>query len=396
MVIKANIREAFRSLLSAKQRTILALIGIVIGIGSVIGMVSIGTIVQNEVLKQFRDMGIDIVMVSREYGEGGGSLTSSGFSFKDILDLKQYGGGVAEVAPFVSAGASIGPEGKQTFIDLFGVTASFFDLNKLVLREGRLITDLDKDRYFCVIGTDIDGFLKKSGSAPVIGRQFLFGERVYTIIGVLKPVSEGGGLRPSGINRSVITHISTGMRAFSGPSITKFLARIQQGHDPAKVKLSIENYFAKKAKGMKTQVRTAEEMIAQMEKQMQLFTLLLGAIGSISLLVGGVGVMNVMLISVTERRKEIGIRRALGAHQGDIMSQFVIESVALCFLGGIFGIILGMTVSYLFAHFSKWDFLISQTAIFLGFGVSTAVGVFFGFYPARQAAKSDPIMALRS
>jgi putative ABC transport system permease protein len=107
-------------------------------------------------------------------------------------------------------------------------------------------------------------------------------------------------------------------------------------------------------------------------------------------------VMNVMLISVTERRKEIGIRRALGAHQSDIMSQFIIESVALCIVGGLLGLMLGMTVSYIFARFSHWQFLVSQTAIILGFGVSTAVGVFFGYYPARQAAKSDPIAALRS
>lgn len=127
-----------------------------------------------------------------------------------------------------------------------------------------------------------------------------------------------------------------------------------------------------------------------------ILSLLLGAIGSIALIVGGIGVMNVMLISVTERRKEIGIRRALGAQQSDIQSQFIIESVMLCLVGGLIGIILGTFVSYLFAYFTKWEFVVSYMAIILGFGVATAVGVFFGYYPARTASRMDPIKALRS
>ena len=141
---------------------------------------------------------------------------------------------------------------------------------------------------------------------------------------------------------------------------------------------------------------SAEELIERMEKQMKLFTLLLGAVGSISLIVGGVGVMNVMLVSVTERRREIGIRRALGAKRGGIQSQFLIESMILSIIGGIFGIGLGVAASYVIAHFSKWEFLISYPAILLGFGVSSVVGIFFGFYPAHQAARLDPIAALRS
>jgi len=133
-----------------------------------------------------------------------------------------------------------------------------------------------------------------------------------------------------------------------------------------------------------------------MKKQMQLFSLLLGAIGSIALIVGGIGVMNVMLISVTERRKEIGLRRALGAQQMDIQAQFIIESVTLCLAGGIIGIFLGIGVSLIFAKLSKWEFLVSYGSIALGFGVATAVGIFFGYYPARQAARLDPIKALRS
>jgi putative ABC transport system permease protein len=144
------------------------------------------------------------------------------------------------------------------------------------------------------------------------------------------------------------------------------------------------------------EITSAEELIERMKKQMQMFSLLLGAIGSIALIVGGIGVMNVMLISVTERRSEIGLRRALGAQRGDIQSQFLIESVILCLVGGLIGIVLGTGVAFGFARLSQWQFVMSYTSVMLGFGVSTLVGVFCGFYPARTASRLDPIKALRS
>ncbi|NCA91299.1 MAG: FtsX-like permease family protein, partial [Gammaproteobacteria bacterium] len=153
-------------------------------------------------------------------------------------------------------------------------------------------------------------------------------------------------------------------------------------------------YF--QARRQPVRARSPEEIIAQMEKQMRMFTLLAGAIGSISLIVGGIGVMNVMLVSVTERRREIGVRRALGARQGDIQQQFLVESVILSLLGGLFGILLGVGASWLTAYLAYWKFLLSLDAILLGVGVASAVGIFFGFYPARQAARLDPIQALRA
>ncbi|HOE15787.1 MAG TPA: ABC transporter permease [Syntrophorhabdaceae bacterium] len=391
MIIKANVKEALKSLVTAKQRTILALIGIVIGIGSVIGMVSIGTIVQNEALKQFRDMGIDIVSVTKDYERQG---SDEGFSMDHVYGLPGYSPLIKKVSPYIVSGAQYSYAGRDLYIELMGVDESFFDLNKLYIREGRLLSDLDRNRFFCVIGAEAADMLQKAGIKEIIGGQFLFGERIYTVIGILKSLPEGGGMRPSGINRGVITHITTAMRAFTANTITTFMARVDT-QDSKAAKTIIEDYFSKRTSGLRVRVRTAEELIAQMQKQMQLFTLLLGAIGSIALIVGGIGVMNVMLISVTERRKEIGIRRALGAQRSDIEAQFIIESVTLCFVGGIIGIILGIIISYVFSHFSKWEFLISQSAIVLGFCVATAVGVFFGYYPARSASRLDPAAALR-
>lgn len=391
MIIKANIKEALRSLLTGKQRTILALIGIVIGIASVIGMISIGTIVQHEALRQFEDMGVDILTVRKEFDE---KNKAAKFKLSDILELKNYSPIILEVAPYISSGTTFSYGGKTMYIDMMGVTESFFDLNKLNLQGGRFISDLDEHRFFCVIGSEIAQFLRKAGFENPLGQQFASGERIYTIVGILKAISEGGGIRPGNINMSVITHITTAVRVQEG-EIESFMARVGP-QSPSQIKAEIQNYFSKKAKGLNLKLRTAEELIAQMEKQMQLFTLLLGAIGSISLIVGGIGVMNVMLISVAERRKEIGIRRALGAQRFDIQSQFIMESVVLCLVGGFIGIGLGIVISYVFSYFVKWEFMMSKSAIMLGVGVATAVGVFFGFYPSRSAARLDPIAALRS
>ena len=146
---------------------------------------------------------------------------------------------------------------------------------------------------------------------------------------------------------------------------------------------------------MTVRVESAEKLIEQMHKQMRLFTLLLGTVGAISLLVGGIGVMNVMLVSVTERRLEIGIRRALGARRRDIQRQFLTESVILSLLGGAFGIAFGIGASYLISHYNGWTFLVSTPAVGLGVGITGGAGIFFGFYPAWQAARLDPVTTLR-
>lgn len=390
-LLQINFQEAFRSLWSSRQRSLLALIGIVIGIGSVIAMVSIGTIVQQESIRQFKDMGIDIITIRKSFSEG----TQSEFKVDLLMKLPQEKRHILEVAPYVVSGTEI-YRGREKFgMEQMGVTASFFSLNKLQIREGRLLSELDQNRYCCVIGTELADFLRKTGKSQLIGSQIMANDRAYTIMGVLAQSAEGG-LRPYGINRGLLVPLSTAVRSFQNAEINTVMARVDASVPTAQIKTDIQDYFQKKSRGTQVEITSAEELIERMKKQMQMFSLLLGAIGSIALIVGGIGVMNVMLISVTERRSEIGLRRALGAQQSDIQSQFLIESVILCIVGGLIGIVLGIGISFLFAYISKWQFVMSYSSVILGFGVSTLVGVFCGFYPARTAARLDPIKALRS
>ncbi len=396
MILKANISEATRSLIGAKQRTLLALIGIFVGIGSVIAMISIGTIVQEEALRQFKEMGTDILSINKGYGGQGDSQRKSGTITLEIAEkIPIYCPEIIAVAPYTSTYGTFKYEGKKWQGPAMGVTGTFIDLNKLRMKKGRFISDLDEQTYFCVIGNKVEEKLRSFGITTMIGTEMFFQNKLFTIIGVIEntPV---GGMRPYEINEGIMIPITLVRRFEQGGEIQNIIARMSPEGGHVTASRQITDYFQKAVKGLAVRVRSAEEIINQMQKQMQLFTLLLGAIGSISLIVGGVGVMNVMLVSVAERRKEIGIRRALGAQRGDIQIQFIIESILLCMVGGLLGIGLGIGASYGISIFSKWHFAVSYDAILLGVVVSAVVGIFFGFYPARQAARLNPIEALRS
>jgi len=395
MILGANIREAVRSLYGAKQRTILALIGIIIGIGSVIAMVSTGKIVEQETLRQFKEMGTDILTVRKGGGRGGRQESYlKKIKLEQALNIPAHCPSISSSAPFIQASMQIKYKGKQIYSPCIGVTHSFKDLNKINVEKGRFISDLDHFSPFCTIGKELAEKLAKLGLSDPIGKKIKANDYLFTIIGILENVPTGG-MRPYGINDGIMIPITTASRSVENAEINDITIRMKPNVHHTTAKKELTAYF-RKVLGIDLDIYSAEELIERMEEQMKLFTLLLGAIGSISLVVGGVGVMNVMLVSVSERRKEIGIRRALGAKTGDIQSQFLVESMILSLIGGIIGINLGILSSYIISHFSNWHFLVSYSAILLGVGVSSVVGIFFGFYPARSASKLDPITALRS
>jgi putative ABC transport system permease protein len=398
MIIKTNIREAVQSLATSKQRTVLALIGIIIGIGSVIAMVSIGRIVQEEALRQFKEMGTDIVTIRKD-GAGGGA---GGNKKEAILEMKEVKAipancpSILQVAPMAFHGGDLTCAGKKVnTATIIGVTQSFADLNKLKIANGRFLSDFDEYSNFCVLGNGAYEKMRTLVKGDVIGSSLRMGDRLFTVIGYLEKMAPSS-IRPFEPNDTLYIHISTVMRLKNSNDVSAVISRVRPDISHKLVQKEVTDYFSTRTKITGISVQSPEDIIAQMEKQMRMFTLLLGAIGSISLIVGGVGVMNVMLVSVTERRKEIGIRRALGARQSDIRGQFLIESVILSMIGGLFGIFLGVGGSYIASLIAKWHFTISLGAIALGFGVSSVVGIFFGFYPARQASRLDPIIALRS
>ena len=397
MLLKANSKEAIGSLYAAKQRSLLALVGIVIGIGSVIAMISVGLIAKAEALRQFQELGTEIVNIYARpdrTGPGGGG-SGRMLRLADAMGLAEETPSIDAAAPWIQRSGKFQYAGRRVGEgDFLGIGAAFADLNKLILDEGRFISDLDGHRDWCVIGAQIAQAMRGAGARQIVGERIKLEGRLYTIVGVLRSMERGQ--RSFDPNRTAFVPISNAQRLFGQPEIRRIIARMQPGAHYTVAGQEVKAYLHRKARGLRVTVESAKELIKQMQKQAQLFTLLLGAVGSISLIVGGIGVMNVMLVSVTERRREIGIRRALGARRRDIQSQFLIEAVILSLVGGALGIGVGVGASWGLCTYTGWTFLVSPMTMVLGVGVASGVGIFFGLYPAYQASRLDPIAALRA
>ena len=393
--LTATLREAARSLYGARLRTLLGLIGIMIGIASVIAMISTGEIATAESRNRFEALGTDILTIEKAGTPAQGRDAAIGL--EAALALGDALPTIALAAPQIEAQGSFAYGGKSVGQGLtHGVSAAFAPVNRLRVAEGRFVSDMDAGRYFAVVGAEVAAAMRRRGAGRVVGEVLEVDERLFTVVGALADAPETHAL-PFQVyaNKSVFLPITTVRRIDPDEEIALIIARAAPGIHYLAAARDIQDYFAARTRGLAVEVRSAEQLIEQMESQLGLMTLLLGAVGSISLIVGGIGVMNIMLISVAERRREIGIRRALGATRGDIQGQFLIEAMILTLGGGLAGVIVGTGATYGVCRFTGWEFFLSPTSIVAGIGVSAVVGVFFGFQPAYQASRLDPIVALQ-
>ena len=389
-LLKANLREAAVNLYVARQRSLLALIGIVIGISSVIALVSVGKIVQSEAIRQFEELGTDILTVRK---------TSVRQTTKRPLDAAVALGlanipAIEAVVPYSKWFSELIYGGKRIgSIEAITTTEAFVDLYRARVAEGRFISPLDAIQTHCVLGAAVAGALRQGAKTSLIGESVLYGETFLTVIGVLEPSPLSNN--DMAFDSALIVAPEAAKRYFRVNEMIYMTARISKGTHHLDAVRQTERYFRRFSEKLGIHVETAQALIEQMQKQSQMFTLLLGAVGSISLIVGGIGIMNVMLVAVSERRLEIGIRRALGARQSDIRSQFLIEAIILSLCGGVIGVALGIGTAYAICEVAGWTFELSTTAVAMGSIVATGVGLFFGFFPAHQAARLDTIAVLR-
>ncbi len=396
-----QIKEGFNNLLSSKLRSFLAVLGIMIGTASVVAMVSCGQLATRQALAQFKKLGTDLLSVSI-YSDNQGQEQSNGgqaqqkLTVKQAMDMTTAVPGILEVAPYATLFNDTSYAGKKLNIGgIIGATQTLQDVIKIDITQGRFISFLDKYAYYCVIGNKLAENLKKDGLLNPVGKQLHIGKNFFTIIGVAGPWAENSFFNQD-VNNSIIIPLSTATIINKYADINNLVLKLNTGADIPNIKDGINKYINDQVSGKRTFIRSAQELIASMKNQRKILTLLLALIGSISLIVGGIGVMNIMLVSVVERRKEIGIRMAIGARRRDIQSLFLIESIALSLFGGGLGVIFGILTSYFVALFSNWGFTIFTLPPTIGFGVSVAIGIFFGFYPAYQASQLDPIETLRS
>lgn len=398
MKLIANVQEGLLNLFSSKLRSILALLGILVGTASVVAMVSGGQLATNEAIKQFKTLGIDLLAISISDAPKEGEKTAGSqeqLTLEQANNLISTDTAISDVAPYTQIYNPIQFNGHEINGSIIGVTDSFARIVRIEIARGRFISALDKYGLFCVIGQSIYNEIKKITFSDPIGQQIQIGKTIFTIVGIANPWPENGFVYAN-IDNAVMVPILTSTALSKHSTINNIILRLTPGADIEGVKNHLQNYINQEIGSKQLFFRSAKELIAKMTKQSEILTIFLGLIGSVSLIVGGIGVMNIMLVSVVERRREIGIRLAVGAKRSDIRSLFLIEAVMLSLVGGSLGVTIGILIAYIIALFSHWQFMLFLLPPLIGFAVSVATGIFFGFYPAYRASQLDPIEALRS
>ena len=396
------VKVAGESILKNKMRTLLTMLGIVIGVGAVIVMVAVGNGAQTMIQSQISGLGTNLILVMPGSTTPGGVNQGAGsynrLTVADAEKLKREGTTFSEVSPVVSTRTQIiGGQGNwRTTID--GVSTDFTAIRNWTTSSGAFFTDADvaAGRKVAVIGSTIADNLFP-GSDPV-GAQVQIGHVPFTIIGVMATKGQNAGGQDQ--DDVVLMPYTTAQNRLSGNiRLGEILISTDSPDDIPAAQDEISGIMreAHKLNGAPDDftVRNQTEIAQAATSTTRVMSGLLAAIASISLLVGGIGIMNIMLVSVTERTREIGIRMAIGARGSDVLTQFLVESVVMSLLGGIVGLAFGYAGAALLGQFTGWATSTPLSAVAIAVGFSAAVGIFFGYYPARKAAGLNPIQALR-
>ncbi len=399
-MLRQLIHEAIVNLLASGHRAVLALIGIVIGTASVIAMINVGEMVERKSLDELRALGPDLFVLSIQDSAGGGQMgggSGAGLDPEALETLKARVPGLRVLAPMLHVSNGIQAKGYEDPAFIVATSESMMDLVRLRLASGRFLSHLDGAQPFLVVGSEV--FADDDDTRPRVklrvGDAVRIGFSLFTVIGVLQPLAKNP-LLPIDPNESVLVTAGAAKRIAPSVKIDTIGGRVAPGYDLQAVGDALKSAVSALLPDAQLHMETARELIETIREQSRLFTLLLGAIGSISLIVGGVGVMNIMFVSVAERQREIGLRLAIGATRRDIVCLFLVEATILSMGGGFIGFMLGMAASFGFGLYSDVTFFVSEIALILGVVVSLMVGIFFGYYPASRAARLDPVDALRS
>lgn len=391
-------KEGLRNLYFSKLRSLLALLGVLVGTASVVAMVLGGELATNETLKQFKSLGTDLLAVSinssMDQGFSSGGKTDN-LSLSQSLRLAKADQSISDIAPYTQLYHPTFYQGKPLNGIILGVTDSFADIVKIKLQQGRFVSVLDRYEFYCVIGREIYNAMKKISFKEPLGQHLQIGKNIFVVVGVAEAWPENSFVYAN-IDNSILVPLMASTVLSKYATINNIILRLTPHADLTSVEANITHSVNGTLSSKQVSFRSAKELIARMRKQSDILTVFLGLIGSISLIVGGIGVMNIMLVSIIERRREIGIRLAVGAKRRDIAALFLMESVMLSLVGGCLGVLIGIVIAYLIALFSRWQFTLFLWPPVAGFSVSVAVGIFFGFYPAYIASRLDPIDALRS
>ncbi len=408
MPILATLQIAFAALRANRFRSILTMLGIIIGVAAVIAMVAVGSGATASVQQQISSIGSNLLIVLS------GSVTSSGIHMgsgqsltlteDDARAIGTECPSVLAAAPTVRGGVQVVYGNSNWATSLQGSTPDYLTIRDLAMAEGRAFTDQDVDSAAKVALVGPTVVRNLFGDADPVGQVIRVKGVPFTVTGVLAPK----GQSPTGQDQDdvLIVPISTAKKKVLGVSqagARSVPAILVQARDATLLDSAQQEATALLHQRHRIQagqdddftVRNLTELLSAQETSARIMSILLGAIASVSLVVGGIGIMNIMMVSVTERTKEIGLRLAIGARKSDILTQFLVESITLALMGGVIGIALGLISSAVISYAANWATLINPASVMLAFVFSGFVGVFFGYYPARKAARLDPIESLR-
>ena len=406
MKTKDLLEETWMALSSNKVRSGLTMLGIVIGIASVIAMTAIGTGAQNSISASIQSIGSNLIIVSPGAPRGVGQQVNQGrgsaktLTLADADALKNISG-VKSVTAEVSSRYQVTAKGTNTNTTVDGVTSDYQTVRNIEIDQGSFITDQNNQSgsKVAVIGPTVVTDLFGEGTTDsVIGQIIKIKTTQFKIIGVTKVKGGTGFQNPDDM---IYIPLTTAQRYFSGDQyVTSISVSALSSDVTTQVQNDITTTLLDKHHISDTtaadfNTMNQADIIATASSITSTFTLLLSAIAGISLLVGGIGIMNMMLTSVTERTREIGLRKAIGAKRRDVNIQFLVEAVMLTFIGGVVGVLLGWGVSFAVTYFGILQTQVSVSSVLLAFGVSAFIGIVFGYYPAQRASKLNPIEALR-
>ncbi len=404
-----GVKQAFDEMRHHKLRTSLTLLGMIFGVGAVIAMLSVGEGAEREALKMIESMGVNNLVVNARSAEGEALKSerehSIGLSLRDIESAR-------DTLPFVENWSA---EKNVKVFSLFslkgrsdakvaGVTPSYFELSALPLGEGRTLNATDEDYYqqVAVLGPEAARSLFPQGNA--INSLIKINHQWFTVVGVLSE-REGSkssiqGVKLGGERNQVFIPLTTALKKLQFNTLESeldaFKLALTDGTEPSLASKSLQHLLDRRHGGEKDfEIVVPADLLAQHQKTQQIFNIVMACVAGISLLVGGIGIMNIMLATILERTGEIGLLRALGAKRKDIARQFLIESIAISATGGIIGIAVGLLLALVISSAAGWPVAWSPFSILLALGVCMTIGVGFGLYPANKAAKLDPIVALQ-
>ena len=400
MLFLTTLKVALRSLLSNKLRSILSMLGIIIGVGAVIAMLAVGRGAQNQVLSQVTALGSNLIMVMPGQFRAGGvrSATAQTLLLDDARAVLEEIPEVVLASPVARGNVQFKYFGENKQASIMGVATTYPAIRNFKLADGRMFTEgeIERRAKVAVLGADLAVDLYGEDPDPVDTEVRLNGV-VFAVVGVLE---RKGAQGPFSFDDQALVPYTTAMNRILGADyINEIDLQVGDGVDLESVQARIEQLLRRRHKLRDDEdndfhVANMAEMVEAAQSVTGVFTLLLSAVAAISLVVGGIGIMNIMLVTVTERTREIGIRKAIGAKDRDILVQFLLEAIVMSTLGGLIGILAGVSTAKAGTMITGFPTVVSSVSIALALTFSLSVGIFFGFYPARRAAAMDPVEAL--